>query len=466
MIPGLIAIAGGGGGGGPEGPLYVATTATENSPNTGSLTINVPADISEGEVLLAILGSDDTVANVRPNPEKEWVPAEKGWILLSHIGDSTVDVHQEVWMRYASASEPANYTFNYRAGSTPNIGGMLLYAPGYDRINGYSNKDEQLSATYPLEDMTLPQANTLVLAIIAQEQGGGTMAIDAGFDLAKELQVNPGSGFQINTATKVSSPPSTTGVFTWTPSRVDTACNWAISLGKSASGAPGAHRYWRVFINENSGNTSSVSVGKLEFREHPNGLDRTNPEIHPSAVGLAISSSESNTNKFQDGRAFDDRTLLDMRSAYNVSQFFENENWTTASGTATNEWIGYDFGVGNAFEISEVVLINRDDDFIDQQIANFDLEWSDDNITWTSAITFEIGKSDPFQRDRGRQSIVTAPWGNHAWGVEVESMDTFVATGKIVNGVSVDEMNITVPLGKINTGVSVQVMDTIIVVEP
>jgi hypothetical protein len=134
----------------------------------------------------------------------------------------------------------------------------------------------------------------------------------------------------------------------------------------------GAHRYWRIRITA-SGNGADTGMAECELRTSAGGSDVT-------GSGTTIFSTQLNTSSFAAANAFDNNT---------------STNWcSNGFGTSGGEWIGYDFGAGNTFNIKEVAFSCRSD-FTPDAPKDFTIEFSDDNSTWFSSwsVTGQTGWS-------------------------------------------------------------------------
>jgi hypothetical protein len=133
----------------------------------------------------------------------------------------------------------------------------------------------------------------------------------------------------------------------------------------AGGGGFGSHRYWRVFVDTNSGDATFIAAAEIEFRATAGGADQC-------SGGTPIKSGEAIGNEAT--RAFDD----DGNTAWGVS------------GT-TNQWIGYDFG--SAVTVAEAAWTsNTFDGATFARMPNLgSLDWSDDGTNWTEATTFGLG---------------------------------------------------------------------------
>lgn len=114
------------------------------------------------------------------------------------------------------------------------------------------------------------------------------------------------------------------------------------------------HRYWRLFISQNNGNTAATTIREIEFRETIGGPDLT-------GGGTASASSRHWQNPPEN--AFDDNTATYWET--DVIQHFDC-------------WVGYDFGEDNFVTVNEVV-ITASGNAAPRYIA---LEYSDDGVDW------------------------------------------------------------------------------------
>jgi hypothetical protein len=137
----------------------------------------------------------------------------------------------------------------------------------------------------------------------------------------------------------------------------------AINCFLAAAGGTnyGTHRYWRIFISQNSGDATSTQVQEIEFHSTVGGADIT-------GSGTAMSGGSGS----------------DTAAASNA---FDNGTGGWQRSSATNTWIGYDFG--SAKTIAEfVITAPHTGGQFTQGPQSFTLDWSDDGTTWTTAASF------------------------------------------------------------------------------
>lgn len=120
-----------------------------------------------------------------------------------------------------------------------------------------------------------------------------------------------------------------------------------------------AHRYWRVYCRMNSGDTNYTGLTEVEMATSAAGADVT-------STTFAIGSGTYQAGTASD--AFDDDFTGDV------------VQWT---GTGAGKWVGQDFGAANEKDIIEV-RIRPNKDAANRTFAEFDIQFSDDNVTWTT----------------------------------------------------------------------------------
>lgn len=118
------------------------------------------------------------------------------------------------------------------------------------------------------------------------------------------------------------------------------------------------HRYWRIHARVNAGGTF-VQFAEVEMRAAVGGADQCNGGT-PSCSGSIQAGSAAGVFA-NDG----------------VTSFVQ---W---SGT-TDKWVAYDFGAGNEKDIVEVAITGATG-AANRSPSVFDVQYSDDGVTWTTA---------------------------------------------------------------------------------
>lgn len=154
-------------------------------------------------------------------------------------------------------------------------------------------------------------------------------------------------------------------------------CQATLSQTVVASAGPGAHRYWRVqYLNI----ASTSGLSELRMFDAL-GVNRTQPN---SGEAPAIAGSFVNSPN-RPWLAFDGNTT--------------GTGWISgASADPTTRWIGWDFGATGAQAPLGPVEIKTIEIFPswNSPVSNpedFEVQWSDDGISWTTALTVldEVG---------------------------------------------------------------------------
>lgn len=121
--------------------------------------------------------------------------------------------------------------------------------------------------------------------------------------------------------------------------------------------AIGAHAYWRL-VSWRGGNPDYWSVGEIELRDSDGGADL-------ASGGSPLYSQQ--------------------RSGFEASKAFDNNlstAWSPAMNPSVPTYIGYH--LSSAAAIVQVAMTARDN-FTEQMVRDFVVEYSDDGSTWTAA---------------------------------------------------------------------------------
>lgn len=134
--------------------------------------------------------------------------------------------------------------------------------------------------------------------------------------------------------------------------------------GGAGGGGGGGHRYWRVrwTLAQDAGGTASI--GLVEMYTGVFGGQNV------CTGGVPIFSGQ------------------DSGAAANAFDADLNNIWADTVTGVPGAYIGYDFGAGNEQDVKSVLLQSRSSNtFVGQSPASFQVEWSDDNMSWTSAFS-------------------------------------------------------------------------------
>lgn len=132
-------------------------------------------------------------------------------------------------------------------------------------------------------------------------------------------------------------------------------------------GLPGAHRYWRLNVARNVFGSGIVSLPEVELYTARFGVNQC-------TGGTALASTEL------------DATATAAKAVDQSGD--EGSLWASASGTSA-EWWRYDFGVGVTKQIIQVGILGRGLTSAEpgQMPYTFDVQYSDDGSSWTTAWT-------------------------------------------------------------------------------
>ena len=157
------------------------------------------------------------------------------------------------------------------------------------------------------------------------------------------------------------------------------------AMGQGSGPSPSGHRYWRVYITATGGSVYA-SITEIEFRGSVGGSDMTSPSL-----AGARSFSSTNFGGNPANLAFDD-------------------NFTTgwaSNGNPMPQYIGWDFNSPVAvaeFAITRGISVYG---VTNRWPTEFDLQYSDDNSSWTTARSVLILASS---WQPGVSSNVTQAW--------------------------------------------------------
>lgn len=125
-----------------------------------------------------------------------------------------------------------------------------------------------------------------------------------------------------------------------------------------------AHRYWRLRLVENYGNTftAKMSVATVDLRVSSGGSNL-------SVTGNGTASASTQTVGFEADKAFDG----------NVDTYYQSGDVNSPNVT----WLRWDFGAGNSQDINYLAITNGNEAAGSQLIKRWILDFSDNNTDWT-----------------------------------------------------------------------------------
>lgn len=130
-------------------------------------------------------------------------------------------------------------------------------------------------------------------------------------------------------------------------------------VNPSRFGASRFHRYWRLFILTNNGDTNYIAAVNVQFRDEA-GVNQI-----PSGGTASASSAAAGGGAAEGFQAYATST---------------DPYWSTNFAVA-NQWLKWDFGAGNEKDIRSFTITGVRE--ADRMPNDFRLEWSDDDVNWT-----------------------------------------------------------------------------------
>jgi hypothetical protein len=156
-----------------------------------------------------------------------------------------------------------------------------------------------------------------------------------------------------------------------------------------------AHRYWRVYVTAQAGGAGgNISISELSMAASTGGANLctgSGVSVDSTVVGPATNLFDGNSNTF----------------------------W--ANNAELPGWVAYDFGAGNAYAIVEVKITPRNDGYYAQAPQTWQLQWSDDGSTWTSAALFTAGA---WTAGSPQTFDVPTPATNRFWRIYVTTVQS------------------------------------------
>lgn len=149
---------------------------------------------------------------------------------------------------------------------------------------------------------------------------------------------------------------------------------WSERTFPEAPLAPGYHRAWRLFIDDND-STSSIILDEMELRATAGGADQT------ANVGSSAGSASGRVIRSADGGGNEGYRVFD-----NVTN---TANYWAAIGQSVNAWVGFIFP--EPVKVEEIALTSTNNGTTTRNPKDFKLEYADDGTsgdTWTTQKTF------------------------------------------------------------------------------
>ena len=217
-----------------------------------------------------------------------------------------------------------------------------------------------------------------------------------------------------------------------------------------------AHRYWRVLVVANSGNSQYVAINRLTMKFWPGGLPQA---IDHSQTKDLFSAERSG---FEAHQAFQETWPEDYGTGQ-LGNFnsIHDEAWSPNINDIAGEWLGYDFGTPvrvREFEIQarpEVAFVNH-------TARDVTLQYSDDAVIWVDVESFTKSNFTT----TGQVQVYTVAGSPAQDLVEVGRLEAYAVMGGRAGRAQVQEMDARIVVGQIADAMNVQSMDVRIVIDP
>ena len=212
--------------------ITVVGRASAVAGNSSSLTINVPSGTASGHLMIAAIVSYNNSLTITP---------PSGWTLWTPPGGQANPVSSGalqcfLYYRYAGASEPASYTWNWSGGAFPD-GGIVTYAgtvTSGDPIDVSSQNIFTSVSTATFNSITTTQANDY-LACFMGSGANSTVSMPGGLATEWQYLYAGGSNFSNSYFDKALQGAGATGNLTASMSGSVTGVAWMFAILRSAS---------------------------------------------------------------------------------------------------------------------------------------------------------------------------------------------------------------------------------------
>ena len=182
------------------------------------------------------------------------------------------------------------------------------------------------------------------------------------------LMFSPSAPVTPSPTPTISQTPSLTSSVTPTVTQTVTP-TISITPTSSSSATTYTHRYWRINLESNNGAPDYSTIAELQFYN-----DLTNPVnlIDYSLGGIYANASSYANGSNTPADAFDGDTLT---------------KWTAVTGGGFPQWLSWDFQTPTFVAAVGIIGNYVTGDQASYAPQSFDIQYSDDNSTWTTANT-------------------------------------------------------------------------------
>ena len=254
------------------GVAYVASSTAGGAAPTASITVNAPAGLVAGDLMLAMISQRTSNLPLDQN----MVSTPVGWTLvLSQDDGSTVGM--SIYRKVATASEPANFTWTL--GSSGRTSGAILAFSGVDTtspIDASGSQANLSSTSCTAPSVSTTSTNTMRVVLFSMAQGN--------------TAVNPANGMtQAFSAASGAGPNGVAIGGSYAALSAAGATGSAVSTGNPAAVNLGASVALRAM--------AAVSVDHYELR-HASGIGVT---CSPSSLTIAACQDAACTTLYTGG---------------------------------------------------------------------------------------------------------------------------------------------------------------------
>jgi MSHA biogenesis protein MshQ len=253
---------------------YVASSAAQGS--SGLVTINTPAGLATGDVLIAFVGQNTSSLPIVPA-----VPA--GWTLVLEKNDGS-SIGVAAYSRVATSADVAGTTYTWTLkGSGRSYGLMLDFSGVLSTVPMVTSAAtvNGTSANYSAPSITPGISNTELVVLFAADNGNGGINVPSGMTSAFVDGTNAGpNGLVIGAFTEALAASTATGTLQSTANT--SAANIGISLAlQSAAGATPDH-----FAISDAGTAVNCQASPVTITAH----SATHTAVSTTAT-IAVSTS-------------------------------------------------------------------------------------------------------------------------------------------------------------------------------
>lgn len=274
------------------------TAADSGGSGATSITINKPTGVVSGDLLVAILGSDDNTNN------DQWGGPHTGWTKIQSGGTAASDAHLGVFYREADGTEGSSFSFTH-GGSVDQLWAKMLRIDGHDSTSpiNVSNLEDFTSAAtaHDIDAITTTVDDCLAINAFAFDGADATFSLGTavGWTLQDTIKSGTaGSDASGTWATKSVSSAGSTGTCDIVSSVADTgvAIMFAVAgdSGSSTTIAPNDISLSLTIDNANITQNHVLATSDLSLTLTTDNTSITqNHVIVPQDLSLGLSADNT-----------------------------------------------------------------------------------------------------------------------------------------------------------------------------